>query len=1674
MAEIINISSINPITFEFQDYSIEDTNLITNLEVSSVFDPQKNKIEFFIYDLNNNVIYQNVNNFNQYTVTNSDTIVLDPGLNVTSQGFTEGQYNVVYNFIENKLASSPENKYFISEISPDRTEIRLDTTQIPNNLVISSSLELISDIQNSTGSYYDFYLDFSSNNLIIAVNALLDTSSVDDPTVLIKLYEPLPSEFDIKTECWGVVKVADSLAYNVNIDFIFELVDTSINLKGPNFNLAISDQINNSTQYLSYSGLKQTTGSLSQGTGSLSYQLNNLLAQTGITVNIDYSDYSNFIHFSSAQTRLENFYYKLQLLEGYTYSASLSSNPSSGSYYISSSNIVWQAKIDEIITGFDNYEYYLYYTSGSTSWPKTGPTPPYVNVGTSTVTGLNWLANQLLVAEEYDIENNNALTLAIPSYIRDDSQNEKFELFVEMVGQLFDDIFVYLQNITTKFDADNRLNYGVSKDLVADILRDMGITIYQNNFSSNDVYQALLGLTPSGSLYNLPYTTAQYPVPSGSFLDYITNYVTASSTSSLIPTDDINKERYKRIYHNLPLLLKKKGSVAGLRDLITTFGIPDTILRINEFGGKDKSPNTWDNWQDEYNYAFYTSGSAYVTSSFVLNSAWGASSDNPQSVEFRFKTDGLPQNTASIASQSLWLTDTGVNLRLRYTGSGYTTSSLISGSADPVNPYYQYAALEFTPEPSNPSNTASIYLPFYDGGWWSVLINRNSTGDYTLYAADKNYEGVDGNTIGFQSSSSVSTIGLDTNWTNSTISTFASASYKIFTGSLQEIRYYTQPISKSTFDAYVMNPYSSEQSEYLAFRATLGGELYTASVSVHPKVDGSWVTTSSFASNSNFYTSSGAEYTPNTEVFYFDQVPAGIQNAISQKIKQQSTILPYSSTDTNIPSNTVLSPYISVQQYPAVSASYTKDVDYVEIAFSPQNEINEDINSQIGYFNIGEVIGDPRFQTSSLSSYPDLDAIRYRYFEKYISNYDYTDYVRLIKFFDNSLFKMLQDFVPARTDLAAGIVIKNTLLDRNRYRIPLVSPSSSLANIGSGSTNIPYIVEDLTITGSIDVGTISGGNGGSMPDLFGQTQSFDRFVNITQVWSGSTPSLTGSVSFVQSSQVEFYNGELSGSAILVEDGNLSDCNVEIIQVYTTASIPISSPSYIFKEYDLDIDKTYYLSFTINNDAGASGTGGGTIYYSDILEQLQTIYYIDNLTPGQSITIDKLEISNVLGNKASNSTEEITSVQFNIPLYFLSIDFGGANITLTDFTIYESYIEPDCLVVDNDVEINRPSSKYMDVDFNEGQILPVNQQVILSGSAVKAAVPDSYYSPETGWANARYFGSDYTGQYNYTASFATSSFPIGYPIDNFVNYFIYYDWIGGSDPQYPGGGNVHGIYLISTEGVAVPLTQENKNLFTVENAYVGGTPAYIYPAVFSSGKTGSYAVEVIDGGAIYETILYTSTQSSINYRSVYDYVVYNNSIPEGTGGAYFTASSPWNVLELVNGYSFITSSMPNYGNVSFISPGSNTYIYDKATGISKTGPNEDIDYNNTYLPLQYGDYIRFGSGSIGLDSSWTAAGLTQVVSFLRTGSEDIYGTSSIMYGTSSLISIYPPLSSSITSSLYNIAYGNLQLRIIRRVSNETFVLIKDKPPYLDPGFLIPFNFNPNYNPYDLARKAGVIQ
>jgi len=94
-----------------------------------------------------------------------------------------------------------------------------------------------------------------------------------------------------------------------------------------------------------------------------------------------------------------------------------------------------------------------------------------------------------------------------------------------------------------------------------------------------------------------------------------------------------------------------------------------------------------------------------------------------------------------------------------------------------------------------------------------------------------------------------------------------------------------------------------------------------------------------------------------------------------------------------------------------------------------------------------------------LNYYPDFNKLRNNYFSKYSGSYDLNDYIRLIKFYDNSLFKMIKDFTPARAGLASGIVIKPTLLERYRYPQPRVNTNSTIAFVGSPTlkiNNIPY------------------------------------------------------------------------------------------------------------------------------------------------------------------------------------------------------------------------------------------------------------------------------------------------------------------------------------------------------------------------------------------------------------------------------------------------------------------------------------------------------------------------------------------------------------------------------------------------------------------------------------------
>ena len=622
MEEKVQILPVNPETFETQEYNSSDQELLTVSELDTAFSGSTDYIEIAIYDENQNKIYTTPEgeNLTTFSVKEGD-VLLSPQQDLERLGFDIDTYFINYNFYRKRLSSDSTQKYFISQISSDRTEIALDSNDIELDQIITSSAEFIQFREDAT-YFVDFYLNFGSNQSVIANNI-----KIDNEQVLIKLYEPLPVEFDVKSTLWVVEEISTPQAYQVTFPFTPEIPDDFTFISGPNFNLKVQGETGVTSQDFSYNTLID-----SNVTSSVN-QIQSLLAEKQININVNYEDFNQFIHFSSAKTRLENFYYKVGLIESASNQLSefldQITSDTSNTLAFSSSKAELTSQIDTIIKNFDGYEYFLYFNSGSQfSYPKSNTEPPFTLYSTGSTEVLNWIGSAdpdspyyggvALSASDYDQDNKDWLYWAIPEYLRTDPDNLKYELFVDMVGQHYDNIWLYTKDITNKFDADNRLEYGISKDLVADAIKDFGIKLYSNNFNTNDLYTAFLGLTPSGSLFPFPEITGSLPSPTG--YEYVDTRISASD--EVIPLNDVNKRLYKRIYHNIPYLLKTKGTIAGLRALITSYGISDTILRVNEFGGKDRN-NTqdWDLKQNVFNYAFDTGETAtnYVSSSFNFN-----------------------------------------------------------------------------------------------------------------------------------------------------------------------------------------------------------------------------------------------------------------------------------------------------------------------------------------------------------------------------------------------------------------------------------------------------------------------------------------------------------------------------------------------------------------------------------------------------------------------------------------------------------------------------------------------------------------------------------------------------------------------------------------------------------------------------------------------------------------------------------------------------------------------------------------------------------------------------------------------------------------------------------------------------------------------------------------------
>lgn len=559
----------------FEQYSEQDKNLINSFQVNSVFDITTNYIELHILSLSDELLESNYNYTGHTQLGNAQSagqagtsvLTIDPIVDAKSYGYENGGVKLLYHFLNDLYTKDKSTQqFFIQNISPDRLEVALSTL----NLTPEELVNYTSEIKNkAAGSshFAGFRLNFKDNDLVIGTN--IDTLDLDRvKVVVVKLYEPLPTIYGLKSTLSILEEVSDSVVYEVDSEIVLQ-PETTPTLRPANFNIDIADESVVPTQYFDYTEL------LSYPVSNANNQIYSTVNEKGIDINVDYSKFTDFIHFSSAQERLLNFKYKLDLIESYYTSLNAISGSTTGLQGVSGSVKYYEGLVTGVVSNFDHYERFLYYESGSTSWPKSNTTKPYINQASTTSGSLSWYTDQLSKALYFDETNYNSLLYSIPTYLRDDANNENYLTFVYMVGQHFDNLWLYAKAVTDKYDTDNRLNFGISKDLVAEALKNFGVKLYTSNKSVEDLFTTFIGQAYQSGSEVINY--------------YITGSLTGSNTP-IQPTsyDSYQKEVQKRIYHNLPLLLKSKGTERGVRALINCFGIPSDILTVKLYGGRNQ------------------------------------------------------------------------------------------------------------------------------------------------------------------------------------------------------------------------------------------------------------------------------------------------------------------------------------------------------------------------------------------------------------------------------------------------------------------------------------------------------------------------------------------------------------------------------------------------------------------------------------------------------------------------------------------------------------------------------------------------------------------------------------------------------------------------------------------------------------------------------------------------------------------------------------------------------------------------------------------------------------------------------------------------------------------------------------------------------------------------------
>jgi len=439
----------------------------------------------------------------------------------------------------------------ILETSPDQTEFKLNK--------LSAKLILPNANYSLRFAGYIYRINnIKSDDLYTYIKTETNVIYNGEPAYIVQ---------DYTSEIFETVNIFNPMA-----------ISPSRKIKGPKFDIDADSTDTEMSVFKCWTDLLATDQTTSQNIIDLMFNSDN-----SVTLNIDWTNFQNYIFYSKAESRLNIFYEKIKLIE--TFNAKIDEiNSIAGS-----ADTVTQYKdsIKKIIINFDAFERYLYFQTDEKIFTHDiiGPVKPWPKqlIGNATTllssthaTTISWFNNLITLAHEYDRQNTRSLWYSIPEHVLMDDGNSQYILFIEMIGQHFDNIWLYTNALTEIHNKDEHPDRGPAKELLTSIAESFGWKL-ANNRNLTDLWLYKLGVDSNGNELG------------------VDNMLTHESQSQQV---------WRRIINNLPYLLKTKGTYRSISALMSIYGIPSTLISTKEYGGTEFN-DTPIHIEDRYHYKLY-------------------------------------------------------------------------------------------------------------------------------------------------------------------------------------------------------------------------------------------------------------------------------------------------------------------------------------------------------------------------------------------------------------------------------------------------------------------------------------------------------------------------------------------------------------------------------------------------------------------------------------------------------------------------------------------------------------------------------------------------------------------------------------------------------------------------------------------------------------------------------------------------------------------------------------------------------------------------------------------------------------------------------------------------------------------------------------------------------------